>query len=75
MKLALLFKKLLSASFLDDSHVFDNVWYTGLLYKSNLSQNIFLPLKSYVTDTFFINISHLNSSLKIINSDDPQGAS
>jgi hypothetical protein len=48
-------KKMCTAVFLDIQQAFDKVWHTGLLYKikKTMPSQIFLLLKSYLTNRLF----------------------
>jgi len=66
-----------SAVFLDISQAFDKVWHTGLLYKLklNLPHNIYLLLKSYLTNRYFqVKFHEELTTLFPINSGVPQGS-
>lgn len=70
-------KKICASVFLDVQQAFDKVWHQGLLYKlkKSLPSQIYLILKSYLTDRYFdIKISKNTSNYYQIKSGVPQGS-
>ena len=70
-------KKVCASVFLDIEQAFDKVWHQGLLYKlrKQLPDQIFLILKSYITDRYFqVKIEHTLSHYHPVQSGVPQGS-
>lgn len=70
-------KKMCSSVFLDIEQAFDRVWHTGLLYKikKHMSDQLFLLLKSYLTDRYFqVKVDEALSDFHPIQAGVPQGS-
>lgn len=70
-------KEMCASVFLDIKQAFDGVWHEGLLYKlkMNLTDQLYLILKSYLSDRYFqVKIEDTLSDYHLIQSGVPQGS-
>lgn len=70
-------KRFCSALFLDIGQAFDRVWHVGLLHKikRNLPADLYLLLKSYLTNRYFtVKYQDAITPIHIINAGVPQGS-